>query len=147
VKIIKTIGLMRWLFVVLCAGSAIAQPPTPRHPGEKVSYIITFSGPGVGRLTGAQMAFRLTSGLHSDQTGFVTDMNGNAEKRLSDGVFEVSTTIGPEAATGRYELWQVSTGSQTVGATYQQGIPRVSITVENSAKFIKPVLTSIKEKP
>ena len=146
-KRIETIGFTRWLFVVLCAVSAIAQPPTPRHPGEKVSYIVTFSGPDAGRLTRVQMAFGLTSGTHADQTGFGTDIVANSEKRLNDGVFQVSATIDPQAASGVYELRQVSATTGTVGAVYREALPRLSITVDNSAKFIKPVLTSIKEKP
>jgi hypothetical protein len=140
------------VFYALCAcltfattATAFAQAPTPYHPGQTISFTVTFEGVDAGKLLGAQLLFRLTSPLHEDQPGFDTIVNVSNSKPAGPDAFEASIVIPASTATGTYRLERVSAGAKETGFSYTDGLPALVVTVENPARFIKPAVKGIKE--
>jgi hypothetical protein len=139
-------------FCALCACVALAtasptfaQIPAPYHPGETISFSISFDGKDASKMTGAQAYFRLTSRLHDEQQAFSTQLGVTTAKPISPGVFEISIVIPPNMATGTYSFFQANTGTPDVGFVYNEGLPILTVTIENSSEISKPAFKSIKE--
>jgi hypothetical protein len=134
-----------------CVGAALtiptafAQAPTSYHPGQTVSFNVTFEGIDVSKLTGAQLTLDMISSLHDDQAGFVTQININPSHSTGVGSFEISMVIPDNQGSGTYRLASVSTGTPNIGFSYRDGLPTLTITIDNPNRFTKPALKSVKE--
>lgn len=132
---------------VFTLSAAFAQAPTPYHPGDTISFTVTFDGPDVSKLTGANLYFRTSDAVRPDQKGFATQLAFSGSNTLRPGSFKVSLTIPENAASGSYHLFQANTGTPDVGWVYQDNLPSVTIEVDNSKHLAMPTLKSVTQDP
>ncbi len=143
-----TKALLLVLVGLAIRSTALAQAPSPRHPGDVLTYIVSFDGPDAGKLTAAQVFFELPRvDPKNDQTGFTTSLRLDTTKVIGSGVFQVAVTIPTNLASGVYRLSNISAGTRDIGASYNEGLPLLNITIENPARFIKPEFKGIREVP
>ena len=85
--------------------------PAVHHPGDIITFTVSFEGVDASRLTGAQLTFNLLPPRVPDnQAGFTTEIRASDSEKLSPGTFRVSGKIPETVATGSYRLDRVDTG-------------------------------------
>lgn len=134
----------------LCASTiftaaAFAQAPTPYHPGETLSFTVTFTGPDADKVVGAQLSFELSGNAEPGQEAFSRTMMAGGGNEAAKGSLTVGVMIPKGIATGTYKLTRLSAGTRDVGWVYQSGLPDITVRVENPSHLKQPVLQSIKE--
>ena len=137
------------LGLLLFSAAGMAQPaPTVHHPGDVVTITIVFDGVDAHKLQTAFAYFSLLT-LPKDQPGFSGSLNfTDNTKPDSPGIFKLSQKIASNAASGIYRLTQIRAGTSGEGPIsilYDEGLPALSLTIENDRKFVKPTLKSVKE--
>src|ERR1022692_2180947 len=150
----KSLNVCKPLFVALlaslCAGVAAGQPPWTFHPGDTVTVAFTFDGKDADRIESGVAYFAVSSGQPpEDQAGFQTELGfSSPSHKPGSNTLELSFKLLSNVATGTYRLTQLrasSGGQAPVTITYNTGLPEFSIRIENSERFIKPTIKSVKD--
>lgn len=147
----KNVRSVLWL-CALCASlaitlnpSAFAQVPAPYHPNQKLSFRVTFEGLDVSKLTGANVYLNLQGPIRGDEQGFTNQIGLGQWTQISPGVFEVSTTIATNVATGTYSLVEVDALAGAIRFTYRDHLPELTISFDNNDHVKRPELKGIIE--
>jgi hypothetical protein len=147
-KTIYSRSAMVALWLVLFSTAGIAQPaPTVHHPGETLTLTIVFEGVDAHKLQTAGAYFTAPN-APNDQAGFTSDFGFSESKADGPGTLKLSYKILPNAASGVYKLTQIRAGTLGDGAIsviYNEGLPVLTIAIENDRRFVKPTIKSVKE--
>ncbi|MBZ5705720.1 MAG: hypothetical protein LAN63_10230 [Acidobacteriia bacterium] len=141
------------LFVlVVMVGTIVAQeaPMMSQHfkPGDPLHYYVRFDGNP--ELTGLTVSFQLQEEMKKDQAGFSSGFTLSGMKSVSPGLFEVNGTIPNNAATGKYQLIQVTAVHSPAGRSYnypKDFSEKVTIEIVNDAGYNFPPIKSISPNP
>ena len=139
----------------LCVGAALttstasAQIPTAYKPGDLLTFIVVFDGPGTDQIGAINVEMHLTTPQHNDQPSFSTGFAASKIKPLGGGKFEVSTIIHEYVASGTYAFNRVTAGPAELGGIWDyphaEGAPPITIIVDNDKHFAKPTLKSVEK--
>jgi len=151
----KNIKSVSWL-CALCASfastvsvSVFAQAPTAYKPGDTIVFTVKFVGADVDKINQIQVNL-IDAQVPDDQQGFNNYFNADDTKQVGPDTFEVSGKILPNTASGAYTLRQIAAGSPPIGGeifSYRDGLPNITIKIDNPARLKKPELKSVEKNP
>jgi hypothetical protein len=134
---IQLIKIASWL-CALCASLAftsttLGQAATVYHPGDKITYKVTFEGSNADKLDRVILNFQTNNVTRKGQDSqpFQSWVESSGTKMVAPGAYEVSIEVPAFAASGTYQINVIST---LIGAFNHQdraGLPNVMLSIDN----------------